>query len=291
MVSKNCLIVGLGEMGMMYDYYKSKNSLFSHSNTILNDNFFKLVGGVDKNLKKRKLFFKKFNIPAEIKLKKFYKKKIDILIVSANTNKHHKILKDALKIKKLKVVLCEKPFTNSSKLASDIINLYKNRGIKLFINYNRISDGVSNRIKKILQKNKNYYFAEVFFSKKLLVNGCHFINLFQFYFGKIKNLISLKNKDKFILFFENACVLFSQENYKKTNFYLIKSKNIEINSKSTNNRTVLKKKKEIFKLSEYNKNINSNTFKQIKNYFNKKKYSLCNSLEALETLKIIEKIK
>jgi predicted dehydrogenase len=276
---------------MMYDYYKNKNNLLSHSNTILNDNFFKLVGGVDKNLKKRNLFFKKFNITAEKGLEKFYKKKIDILIVSGNTNMHHKILKDALKIKKLKVVLCEKPFTNSSKSAADIINLYKNKKIKLFINYNRIADSVSSRIKKTLQKNKNYYFAEVFFSKELLVNGCHFINLFQFYFGKIKNSISLKKKREFILFFENACVSFSQENYKKTNFYVIKSKNIEINSKSINNKIILKKNKKIFKLSEYNEYINSNTFKQIKNYFNKKKFSLCNSLDALETLKVIEKIK
>lgn len=291
MASKNCLVVGLGDMGMMYDYHKKKNNLLSHCNTILNDNYFKLVGGIDKSLKKRNLFLNKFNVIAEKELKKFYNKKIDILVISANTNQHYKILKDALKIKKLKFVLCEKPLTNSSKHALNIINLYKNKKIKLFVNYNRISDSVSSRIKTILQKKRNYYFAEVFFSKGLMINGCHFVNLFQYFFGKVKNSISLNNKDKFILFFENASVLFSKKNNKKTNFYIIKSKEILINSKYINNKIILKKNKKIYSLSKYNKNINSNTFRQIKNYFQEKKFTLCNSLNALETLKIIEKIK
>ena len=46
------LVVGLGKIGMLYDYKKKKH-FNNHCDAIKNHSFFKLIGGVDINKKKK----------------------------------------------------------------------------------------------------------------------------------------------------------------------------------------------------------------------------------------------
>ena len=49
-MSKTCLIIGLGKIGMEYDYkLKNNNKIFSHSKAIFLHKHFKLIGGVDQS--------------------------------------------------------------------------------------------------------------------------------------------------------------------------------------------------------------------------------------------------
>ena len=58
------LVIGLGKVGMGYDYLQRKKKIKSHAQAIVGNKNFQLVGGVDKNFLKRKKFEKKFKITA-----------------------------------------------------------------------------------------------------------------------------------------------------------------------------------------------------------------------------------
>ena len=56
-MNKTCLIVGLGQIGMEYDYGKIKEkSIFTHAHAINKHPNFELIGAVDISEKKRDRF-------------------------------------------------------------------------------------------------------------------------------------------------------------------------------------------------------------------------------------------
>ena len=125
-------------------------------------------------------------------LKKF---KSEILIVSTNTNTHYKIIKDVLKIYLPKIIICEKPISYFLKSTKKVIDLCNERKIKLFVNYQRISNPIYLKIKSLINENKNKFDVEINYSKGIYNNASHFINLILFLFGNF-NKITLLNKKK-----------------------------------------------------------------------------------------------
>ena len=56
-MKKRAFIIGLGNIGMMYDYNINKKDIaLTHANALSNNKNFTLVGAYDNDLKKRKLF-------------------------------------------------------------------------------------------------------------------------------------------------------------------------------------------------------------------------------------------
>ena len=53
----NCLIIGLGQIGMMYDYYKKSDVYLSHATSVLNLKKTKIYG-VLILAKKREIIYK-----------------------------------------------------------------------------------------------------------------------------------------------------------------------------------------------------------------------------------------
>jgi predicted dehydrogenase len=115
---------------------------------------------------------------------------IDIFIVATPTNTHHQVMLDILKLNQLpKTVICEKPFTDNLKDAKEISKLYKEKGINIAINYTR------NYCDDILSighwLNTNYYgkirSCNLKYTRGLLRDGSHAIDLFNKFFGKFKD--------------------------------------------------------------------------------------------------------
>ena len=72
-MSIKTLIVGLGKIGMMYDFNKD-NHYSSHSHSVNYHRKFSLCGGVDLSNKKRNKFHKKFNQIAYKNITEAYEK-------------------------------------------------------------------------------------------------------------------------------------------------------------------------------------------------------------------------
>ena len=57
----NTLIVGLGNIGMIYDYDISSRNIFSHAKALTTHSDFFLIGGVDPIEKNREKFKSRYN--------------------------------------------------------------------------------------------------------------------------------------------------------------------------------------------------------------------------------------
>jgi predicted dehydrogenase len=301
------LLVGLGKVGLEYDL-KNKYNL-THFNSFYRNKKFEIVGVCDTNLKKKKFFEeKKINFFSNYKvaLKTI---NANVVVVSTPTATHFKILKNVLKYKSVKLILCEKPFCINVAQARKIKLL--DRFNKIYVNYMRSLDDIfyNNVIKKI--KNSRILFIEVFYKGSVLNNASHYIQLLNKYFGKCKrveNTIKFdSNFSDFKLIFKrniqahflssSARGLFLDSMRFFTPKLIINYDNgghLIYNSMNINNPIYLTpnyfKQTNIIKNKFYEnsqKNIVANVYKCIL----KKNNFLCKSSEAIKIHEIIKKIK
>ena len=285
---KNCLVVGLGKIGMMYDLKKKNNYSMAHISSIKKSNYFSLYGAVDTDPKKRKICNNYFKTRTFDKIEHIDKKKFDLIIISTPTDTHYNVIKKILSLLSARVILVEKPFTNSFSKAKKLSNLLKNK-VKIFVNYSRITDISSLLIKKKLIK-APYSYCKVFYSKSILNNCSHFINLFQFFFGDVIQYKLLK-KNNFLLKFNNAEVSFLKKNYARSNNFIIKNNKFIIDYRLNSKSIFLVRKNFKRRILSHNNNINYHVIKNLENFFKQKKYRLCNLKEAVKTHEVLSQIK
>jgi predicted dehydrogenase len=308
-MKKKVLIIGLGKIGLLYDFH---NKYFlTHSKSFYYNKHFKIVGGVDKSVLCRKLFNKRY------KKRVFSNYKVaatitnpDLFVVSTPSDSHYKIISYLIKKYNSKIIICEKPFTNSLNNAQKILNQAKKKKINVFVNYTRTSDILMKRLLINLGflKNKNNI-ANIFYTGTVMEGASHFINFLQSVFGDVIKIIVIEKKLFYIdfkLYFKNITIYFFSSNLRNNyvnecNFYsnkyqlsifnggfsfVLKKKyrNSIYNDSSVFYKTI-KDKKNIFYLESQKKFV-----EEIHSFINKKNFDLCNSEMALTTHKIIKKI-
>lgn len=297
------VIIGLGKSGLLYDL--KKNNFFSHSQAITKNKRLKLVAGVDIDKKKTQIFKNRFNSKVYSSLKDLIKNQyFDIVVISVPTDKQYKVINDLIKLTKNKTILCEKPCTNN---LNEIINIYKKsnkRKIDLFVNFQRISLKSSEKIDKILKQEKKVV-INVTYSQGVLNSASHYISLFLHFFSN-KNIKLIKYKNykthikndflsEFTIIFKNYKINFKPKiNYKKIHGafktigqkfnirYLSGGKTIIIRNNISGKIRCLKTDIQNSQLAIYNQLIKK---------LDGKKSTLCSIDNAIETFKIIDKIK
>lgn len=186
----NCLIIGLGKIGMGYDLtHNNEELVFSHSKALFKHPMFKVLGAVDPSRDKRLTFEKYYGGKTYDNISEALKElSPEIVIVSSPTDTHYAVLKDVLKYTLPKAVLCEKPLASNFNESKKIVRLCDSFGVKLFVNYHRRSDpGVINIKDRILSGNISEPIKGlVWYSKGFLHNGSHFLNLMEFWLGPVK---------------------------------------------------------------------------------------------------------
>ena len=313
-----CIIVGLGRIGMLYDNNNFPKQIWTHTKSISKDSKFHLFAGIDKNLKNLNVFKKRYKNALAFKTIEDIPKHIstDICIVSTPGDNHFHTIRKIINKFNPKLIFCEKPIDYSVKNATKIINICKRRNIKLRVNYIRRCDPSAKKIKKLVDHNKKinsnfFVHGTVRYSKGLLENGSHFIDLITYWFGnlvKIEKFKKNKNFDyDFNLYFRNAKITFLSCNIKNFQNFSIElffekyrlrydhsgediylNKIIKHKNKVTRN-LVLSQKKILIRSQFllYQKNVIKELFKVYRNIESK---TLCDGIEALKVLKIVKRI-
>ena len=312
----SCMIIGLGKIGMDYDYNQSLKT-YSHAKAISKHPKFNLIGAVDLSINQLNKFNAKYSLPTfedlELSLNKL---KPEIIIIATPTDTHSFILNKILKLHKPKIILCEKPLSYDYNLSRKMVQSCKELGVKLFVNYMRTVDKGVLEIKKRIVSNEitTPIKANVWYSKGLYNNGSHFINLLNFWLGDvisttlIDSKIDSKNIDpvpEFKINFELGSVVFQsifEDNYFNNSLELI-SRSGRLNylqggsiikwQSTANNQSFMKEKplrirteniKNSMQLYQYQ------VYEAIHDYLNGSITNLCTGNEALYTLGIIHKI-
>ena len=190
-MTKSCVIIGLGQIGMGYDYDQfDQTKIFTHAYAIEKNSKFKLVGAVETSIKQKNRFKKRYALPLyndpALAVKEL---KPDIVVISTPTQTHRSILLKVVNAYKPKIILCEKPLSYDLNEAKNMVKLCKEAGIELFVNYmRRVDQGVLEIKKRIeIGKISTPIRANVWYSKGLQNNGSHFLDLLSFWLGKAKS--------------------------------------------------------------------------------------------------------
>jgi|688.fasta_scaffold266180_2 hypothetical protein len=296
----NTIVVGLGNIGMMYDFHKNNKYFLTHVKSISANKNYNLLGAIDSDIAKISLFKQKYDLPAYKKIDdiKIFNK-IDLVVVASPTETHFNIIKKVLLILKPKIILCEKPFTDDFFKASILIRLCKKNKTKLFINYIRNSLPVFDKIKKFIEiRKKTFFTAKVYFSGDILNNGSHyfifFYKLFKDYFSyKLMNYKKTKRLDLVINYKNCKLLLNNIKNSYKEDKIILKNSNDSIVWNNSSRNVIFNKNKKIVKIVSNINKYQKYVYNEISRVFLYKKKSLLlvDASSAIKFLIFYKKIK
>jgi len=190
-VSYSVLIVGLGSIGMGYDLeLDSQKFVYSHARAFHQHDSFVLVGGVDQDVQKCKLFENKYCCPSYTDIvQALSKKQPDVVVISVPTQFHAEVLQKVIIHSQPQAILCEKPLAYNLSEAMEIVNSCSARGLQLYVNYIRRSDPGIIEIKRRFKTGEIVLPLKgiVWYSKGLFNNGTHFINLLEDWLGTVQD--------------------------------------------------------------------------------------------------------
>ena len=212
-------VIGLGQIGLGYDFSCTNNSIvITHSAAFNAHPKFDLVAGVDSDIEKCKLFEKKFNKKSYNSIDDLFENEsLDVVAISAPTaNLYHIFNKIAGY--NLKLIICEKPFSGVMNLANKMIKTAEEKNFHIVVNYIRrfnkstveLKSKIESGVIGVIQSSVAWY------SGTLLNNGSHLIDLLIYFFGPAVNveiisdsLYSSPNNSApdFVLIFPNIRVI------------------------------------------------------------------------------------
>ncbi|WP_419902615.1 Gfo/Idh/MocA family protein [Kiloniella sp.] len=182
------LIIGLGQVGSEYDYSNTINDVvLSHARAFSVHPQFELVGGVDSSQKQCARFSEKYNCPAGDDLETMLKAGApDVVVVSSSTDSHAPIVRTVLEFSSPKAILCEKPLSYRLQAAQEMVNSCAEKECKLFVNFLRRAEPSVREVKRRLLQGevKTPVKGVTWYTKGLLHNGAHFVDLLEFWLGK-----------------------------------------------------------------------------------------------------------
>ena len=312
------LLIGLGQIGMGYDFNLSmEDYILSHAQAIKKHPSFKLICAIDPSIIKRKTFENKFNVTALSSLKEL--KSIDyfdVIVIAVPTRFHLKVFKDIVKRFSPKLILIEKPLSNSLKESNRIVELSKEVNIPLAVNYFRAFDPFHQKLLKKIKNNELGFPLKIlcWYCKGIINNGSHFIQLFSNFLGNVRSSNIIKYRDSVlhndfeptaIINYEKGEVIFipvEEKNYSLFEMEIIgnKGKIKYYNSGSSyecwevvddsifKGNLKLSSKSKVFKtnMNKYQYNVYDN----IDQFLQKRSTLFCSGEDALEVSKVIDNL-
>jgi len=182
-------ILGLGDIGMGYDKgLQGATHVYTHARAFDLHPGFSLVGAYDPNPRKRAEFHAKYKKPVFSSAEKMLKEvRPEVVVVASPTFEHKKSVATALKGENVLAILCEKPMAANIEDSSQIVQACKKKRKALYINFIRRADPGILEVKGKIKSGqiKGPFKSVVWYSKGLLHNGSHYVDLMRFWFGPI----------------------------------------------------------------------------------------------------------
>ena len=317
MIAKDSLLIGLGQIGMGYDLLIKNNYIFTHAKAISSHEDFNLVAAVDKSSERRKQFTEKYQLPVYENLEDaLINLDVSVVIIATPTKTHEKILELILMHLTPELILCEKPLAYDLDAATKMLNMCQEKDIMLYVNYMRRSEIGALHVKQMISTNiiETPLKGFAWYTKGLMNNGSHFLNLLEYWLGPIISTKTLSQGQiwneidpeyDFIATFELGEIIFSSCNEQSSTYnsvemigpsgrlHYIEGGEI-INWHEVSPDPILNGHS---KLSVLPKVIENNmhqyqysVYQEISNALNGLDYNLCSAVDALNTLKHIDKL-
>lgn len=188
-MAESCVIIGLGQIGMGYDFdVTGESAIYTHARAIAVHPEFRLAGAVDVSHGQRARFEQRYGAPAFDQVETALRQlQPDVVVIATSSESHGAILAQALDTCRPKLVLCEKPLAYELNEARSMVEMCEKASIELFVNYIRRTDPGVVEIKRRLDRGEISAPVKVnaWYSKGILNNGSHFLNLLELWLGDI----------------------------------------------------------------------------------------------------------
>ena len=188
-MTKSCVIIGLGQIGVGYDFDLSPAlAVYTHARAISLHSAFSLIGAVDPSSQYRSRFEQRYGAPTFITVESAMKQlSPDVVVIATPTKSHVSVLDQVLSSCRPKLILCEKPLAYSVDEGRAMVEMCKKEDVELFVNYTRRSDHGVLEIKRRLDTGeiRTPVNVNAWYSKGILNNGSHILNLLELWIGDI----------------------------------------------------------------------------------------------------------
>lgn len=111
----------------------------------------------------------------------------DIVSICTPIDTHYDILKD-IASRNVRAIWCEKPISDDIKKAEEMVDICKKKGIVLAVNYFRRWSALHKKVNNLIKNKKLGDIQQVicYYSKGILNNGSHIIDILHLFFGEIE---------------------------------------------------------------------------------------------------------
>ncbi|WP_411882794.1 Gfo/Idh/MocA family protein [Polaromonas sp. YR568] len=188
-MSESCVIIGLGQIGVGYDLdLPADAAVYTHARAIVAHPAFHLVGGVDVSPEQRARFEQHYAVPAFDSVESALRLlQPDVVVIATSSASHGAILAEVVRTCRPKLIVCEKPLAYQLEEARAMVRICEDAGIGLFVNYIRRTDPGVIEIKRRIESGEisTPVKGNAWYSKGILNNGSHFLNLLEFWLGDI----------------------------------------------------------------------------------------------------------
>ena len=185
------VVIGLGKIGMGYDMHlPNSDYVMSHVRALRYHRNFRLLAAVDPDPKLRQDFTALTGQPAYVRIEDLLAQhRPEVVIVSSPTSSHKTVLDTVLDCYHPRAILCEKPLAVNAEDGKWMVTACRDAGVPLFVNFIRRADpGVQEARRRILDGNiRGPFKGMVWYSKGLLHNGSHFVDLLSYWLGPIRS--------------------------------------------------------------------------------------------------------
>jgi predicted dehydrogenase len=193
---KSIAIIGAGRIVAGYDSPETDGA-FTHLHALQLSGGFEITGVFDHDRIGLEAACAKWNVPAADSFQALMDTKPDAVLIAVPDAYHEEYLIKLLDYKPA-LVICEKPLTLSVDTSGKIVERYRMENIPLAVSYQRRYDTDVNQLKMAMAEGTpgRFISGSVLYSKGILHNGSHAVDLLQYLFGKIENAESyLANVD------------------------------------------------------------------------------------------------
>jgi len=184
-------VVGLGRIGQEYDYDQHDDSVIAtHASSYLYHPGFELLAGVDPIPSRQKRFEAKYGRPAYGDVKTMMDRHHpEVVSIAVPVAEHFPVFEQVIHGKP-KAVICEKPIASSSADGRRMQSMADEQHCALLVNYMRRFEPGSIAVKNIIREGGvgEVFKGVVWYSKGLLNNGTHFIDLLCYWLGDVTDV-------------------------------------------------------------------------------------------------------
>jgi predicted dehydrogenase len=194
-------VIGLGQIGQGYDYDLSDDRMvLTHASAYHYHKCFNLVAAVDHDPKQCERFVNKYGSPAYPSIEALLScHDPEVFSICVPTSQHFKTFMDVIFHGPL-AILCEKPIAAEPSEGEEMVKLAEAQRCILLVNYIRRFDPGVLELKEMIQRQEcgEIYKGVAWYSKGIIHNGSHYIDLLRFLLGEVTSVRVLERGRKWM---------------------------------------------------------------------------------------------